>query len=115
MAYKSTIKTDKYIEVFNHDVDHKIFRARRTDPSVRNVPQPMHPMVGKTLIRKSNNEKCFVESVNKQFHAGWYYGALLNFNGSHAFMYFENISSMSEVVIACVKAFKQEFKECKDE
>lgn len=110
MRYLSIKETETSIEMFNHTLDYEIYKARKSDESLRNIPQPLHPLVGKQLYRKSTSEICIVESVNKQFHGGWYYGALLNFNGSHAFVFFENESSICGTIETSVRRFKENYE-----
>lgn len=105
---------DGSVEGWDHDLAYRVWKANRPldGESLSNIKIADHPLVGKTLVDTETGEECVVESVNKQFHAGWYFGALLRFKGnSHSFRYFHNESSMDSCIIKACDEFWKELQE----
>jgi len=111
MGYKSVKRTSNSIEVFDHEHYHKVWKVRREiGDGLGNIEQKDHPLLGKTLINKETGKKYLVEKVNKQFYAGWYFGALLNCDNSHCFSYFQNESSIDDTIEESCVNFWERFE-----
>ena len=50
-----------------------------------------HQLIGMRLKQKSNGRVGVIEKVSEHWLIGRYLGILVNFNGSHAFMFWNNI------------------------
>jgi hypothetical protein len=106
-------------EFFNFPLSHEIYKIRnnRSEQAFSftrkllslpvdahpktsgNIVLPSHPLVGKTLIEKKTGFIYIIEQVNLQFYGGWAYHVLINHNGSHAFLHWENLSSICETIL----------------
>jgi hypothetical protein len=99
------------------DSDHylKVRRARKklgfeeSDNKLKNVKIKDHPYIGKTIKGKSDGKIYTIEGVNKQWYKGFYLGMLISHNGSHAFLYFENINSIDPTIIKSIAKFREDF------
>jgi len=107
-------RTANSIEAFNHTHYHKVWKARREiGDNLGNLDQPNHSLVGKKLRNRKTGDIYNVESVKKQFYAGWYFGALLECNNSHCFAWFHNESSIDSIVEKHCIEFWEDFEEVK--
>lgn len=75
-----------------------------------NINLPTHPLVGKKLKNQKNGKIYLVEKVNLQFYHGWFYGALMQCDGSHTFLYFQNKSCDCDTVLDSIEKFWYDFK-----
>ena len=114
---KKFVKKLKDGSVLMFDGDHymKVVRERKwlglgeADSKKRNVELKNHPLVGTKIKSKWSGKKYTVEKVNKQWFNGFYLGMLLENNGSHVFVYFENINCEDETVLEDIERTKKEF------
>lgn len=100
-------------EIMNLDLYRRVRRARKERglPTVNeNVRLKDHELVGKKIYHKEKDETGTIEQVNKQWHLGWYYCLLVNFNGSHAFFFWENIDSESETTLDGIERSRRNYK-----
>ena len=87
----------------------QVLRARKklglweADRKLRNQEIKDHSLVGKYLFNKSKDEWYLVEKVNKQWYGGYYYGMLVQNNGSHAFVWFKNVNCLNKTVLESIK------------
>ena len=68
-----------------------------------------HPLLGRKHIDNVTlNEVGIIESVHKHWYYGFYYAMIYRKNGtrSHGVLQFENINSVSDVIINSVNDFK---------
>lgn len=68
------------------------------------------PLIGRTIIDTTTNEKYVVDAVNEHWHIGWYKVLTLNHNGSHRIVFWENISCGEPIIINQINENKQSLK-----
>lgn len=76
---------------------------KKGEESAHNVDLPDHPMVGKRLCRLTDGHIYKVQSVHKQWYAGWYIAILLERNQSHHLLYWENLGCVSDLIVADIE------------
>src|SRR5690606_32055099 len=136
MDYISTKKDVQSLENFNHTLSHEIYRSfspKKESPdfltkvlqalqkiiplpedvkihSPTNLVLPSHFLMGASFKEKETGNIYKVEKVCLQFYGGWYYGVLLNLNGSHCFLDYQNLSCINEIVIQHINDFHNRFE-----
>lgn len=68
-----------------------------------------HELVGKFLYDLENQRLYKVVRVKRQWWWGWYISVLIEHNGSHGFIWWENISSSCDVVAKHVEKVRKKF------
>lgn len=96
------------------DIDHyRVIRKTRKRKSLPveelNIPLLDYNLIGHRLKSKKNGKIYLVEKANKQWYAGFYIGILLNHNGSHKFVYCENINSIADTIMSSCNNFWNEY------
>lgn len=136
MDYISVKKNDQMLETFNHSLSQTIYRhnsLHHEDPvflnkilaslhkilplpkdtkiqTPTNLVLPSHFLMGAKFQEKESGNIYVVEKVCLQFYGGWYYGVLLNHNGSHCFVDFQNLSCINETITQHIQDFHIRFQ-----
>ena len=115
MDYTETLIEDNAVTFVNFSHYQRVRNARRElglgefDKSVSNRAIDDHSYIGKEIFHRKRGVWYLIEGVNLQWYGGFYYGMLIQHNGSHAFKYFENVNSINRVVREAVQKFAEEF------
>lgn len=134
LSYK---KDEGSFEVFDHTLSHEIYSKRKEDrqnpdflkkafenlrrilfflpedafmETPSNIHLPTHEFVGIKLKEKETGRVYVSEKVCLQFYGGWFFGVLLNCEGSHTFLYFHNHSCMNETILEGIQEFWERFE-----
>lgn len=69
-----------------------------------------HPMLGRKFSRRK--DVITITKIVRSWHAGYYYTAVFEVNGSgsHGVIAIQNINSISEDILDCIKYFKRNYK-----
>jgi hypothetical protein len=97
---------------FNMDHYIKVRRARQKAglPVAELSEKVTHPLVGKKLRNLESGKVYNVEKVFKEFYLGWFYKAVIECDGSHGVIFFENITCGAEEVLNQIEAFPIRFE-----
>lgn len=100
-------------ETFNSAHYSKVVKARRLlGLPVGNLNVEIaHRLVGKMLRDNTTGQVFVVEKAMKHWFYGWYVALLLNSEGSHRLIWWENINSSSDTVLESISRIRQEMEE----
>ena len=112
------IERDKDGSYFRYDLDHayKVWKARRDS---KNFPNPSeqrnenlinHELVGRKIKHIPTGNVYVIEKVHKQWYAGWSISILVQRNGSHKSIFWENINSFHEITLNQIKEAKESYE-----
>jgi hypothetical protein len=73
------------------------------DTSTHNIKLLNHELIGKNLCRQTDGHDYTIESVHKQWYAGWYVALFLERNQSHHLIYWQNINCIEEIVLKSIE------------
>ena len=101
--YKDSLNLDLYNAIRNE-------RKRLGIPKhSHNIILEDHPLVGKKIKKIETNKIYNIEQVNQQWYAGWYIGLLIEHNGSHGFIWYENIDCWNDIVVDSIEENKTKY------
>ena len=83
--------------VFNEDHYSKVRKEKYTD-GAHSVTLKHHPLLGKAVLKLSDMKEGFIESVIKQWYHGWYILLVINYNGSHGAILWDNLSCNDPII-----------------
>ena len=99
-------------DYINYDHYLRVRRARKKrgyDDGDKTNVRIAHHLVGKYIYSKKRQRWYLIEGVNRQWYGGFYLGMLIQNSGSHTFIYFENINSISDCICEIIEDTKKEF------
>ena len=106
--YKDSLNLDLYYEVRNE-------RKRLGIPNhSTNIVLEAHPLVGKRIQNNETNKIYNIQQANKHWYTGWYIGLLIECNGSHAFIWHENIDCWNDIVVDSIEENKTRYTVLED-
>ena len=97
------------VDHLNHDLYYEIIKERKRlgmENANDNIVIEDHPLVGKKIVDTTTEKEYNVEQVNKQWYGGWYIGLLIECNGSHGFIWYENVDCWNDSVTDSIKKNK---------
>ena len=101
--YTDRLDNDLYYEVRNE-------RKRLGIPNHSlNIVIEDYPLVGKRIRNNETNKIYNIEQANKQWYVGWYIGLLIEQNGSHGFIWYENIDCWNDIMVSSIKKNKRQY------
>lgn len=89
----------------NLELAYEVYKChpRMKKENLHNIDLIDHELVGKKLVRYSDGNEYNVESVHKQWYAGWYIAILLERNKSHHLVFWENINCIEETILQSIE------------
>jgi len=85
------------------DIEHyrKVVAARKAAglPGRKHAKETAHPLVGGHVVKVRTGEVYNVQSAHLHWYMGWYTVLLIEKNGSHGLLFWENISSISKGIL----------------
>ena len=101
-----------YMDSLNNDLYYEVRKERERlgmPNDSLNIVLDDYPLVGKR-IRNNETDKIYViEQANKHWYVGWYIGLLIEQNGSHAFIWYENIDCWNDIVVDSIEKNKTKY------
>lgn len=101
-----------YNDRLNNDLYHEVRkeRERRGIPNNSlNIVIRDYPLVGKKIRNNETGKIYNIEQANKHWYCGWYVGLLIEQNGSHGFIWYENIDCWNDIVVDSIKKNKTKY------
>jgi hypothetical protein len=99
-------------ETKNFDHYMKVYRLRRTKETENHAIE--HPLLGQSLIDSQSGKLYLIEKVVKHWLWGWYIALLIQNNGSHCLVRWENISSGDDLIIDGIEQNRKRYSLVKD-
>ena len=69
-----------------------------------------HPLKGKKIIPSHREEIGIIQNVYKHWYHGYYLMLLVNYNGSHGNVWWENINCENEIILDSIAESRRDFR-----
>lgn len=69
-----------------------------------------HELIGMKIEDKTNGRVGVIEKVSAQWFIGRFLGVLVNFNGSHAYIFWQNIDCEESDIVAKIDASHEKYR-----
>ena len=94
-----TLDGDYFRFDFSHN--HEVWSRRKEShlPQIQQQELFDHPLLGRYLKQISTGKTYLVEKAYKEWYGGWYVKLLIQNNGSHAVLAWDNINCFCDIIV----------------
>lgn len=101
--YKDRLNLDLHYEVRNER------KRLNINNHTLNIVIENYPLIGRKIRKEETGVVYNIEQANKHWYCGWYIGLLIECDGSHAFIWYENIDCWNDIVVNSIEKNKTKY------
>jgi len=100
-------KTDTYTLRLDLDLNYKVWKTKKT--KLTKVDLPNHFLVGRRIFDHHKQRELNIQSVHKHWYGGWYLVLLVEHDGSHGLVLYENISCFHPIILEQIEEAQYQY------
>jgi len=101
-------KTKFYTLRLNLDLSYEVWKTKET--KLTNIDLPNHDLVGRKLLDQHEQRTYAIRSASKHWYGGWYLVLLIEHDGSHGSLIYENISCFHPLILEQIEESKYRYQ-----